>query len=79
MTKPLSFQNTTKRAKSTERRSGGARRELVRVPALDWPTKLFNDDANLAELKAEEFELQWGPAAMAWGHQSPEMYILAAA
>jgi hypothetical protein len=73
MNQAFSFPNTTKRAKST------ARRALVRVPALGWRTNLFNDNANLAELKAEEFELQRGPAAMAWGHQSPEMYILAAA
>jgi hypothetical protein len=79
MNQALSFLNTTKRAKSAARRSGGARRAPVGVPPLDWPADLFRDNANRAELKVEEFELQRGPGVMAWGHQCPEMYVLAAA
>ena len=49
------------------------------VPMLDWPTDLFSDNANLADLAMVDFLFQCDPAFLARTQQSEELCIQIAA
>jgi hypothetical protein len=47
-------------------------RHLVAVPALNWPSGLFADDASMGELVADDFPLPPHIPAASRGYQNPE-------
>ena len=49
---------------------------LVKVPALDWPSNLFSDNASMAEVMAEDLVSEWDMPELR--HKSPEMFVQAA-
>jgi hypothetical protein len=62
-TMPTSNDRVTRRQDAPEAR--------VKVPALDWPSNLFSDNASMAEIMAEDLVSEWDMPELR--HKSPEM------